>query len=186
MKTRWYKKGVLLVVLFTNCLVFPQRNDHSMTWTESLKLTWDNFKDQPDPNSDVVAITASGLTFQYTIQKENDEIIGFTTEVKTSFYPEKSWVKPESTNPHILSHEQLHFDITALHARKFKQQLSKLKVSKNLVEILDSIHYQIQADLKMMQNLYDTETDFSRNIKVQAHWEQRVQEELLKLSGFKS
>jgi len=37
-----------------------------------------------------------------------------------------------------------------------------------------------------MQNVYDMETDFSRDIKAQAHWEQLVQEELLKLSGFKS
>lgn len=185
MKTMWHKGALLVVFVLVNCLVFSQ-NVPGITWSETFKLSWNDFKDQPDPDTDVVAITASGLTFHYAIQKENDEIIGFSTEVKTSFYPEKSWVKSERANAHILSHEQLHFDITELHTRKFRQQLSKLKVSKNLVETLDSIHYQIQTDLKLMQNVYDMETDFSRDIKAQAHWEQLVQEELLKLSGFKS
>jgi hypothetical protein len=37
-----------------------------------------------------------------------------------------------------------------------------------------------------MQNLYDSETDFSRQTEAQAKWQEQVQIELTKLSAFKS
>ncbi|MCX7549317.1 hypothetical protein [Xanthomarina sp. F2636L] len=158
----------------------------NIRWNDTLQLSWQNFKDQPDPNTDVVAITASGMTFQYSIKKSNNIIVGFTSNIETNFYPEKSWYKPERANAHILSHEQLHFDITELHARRFRQQISKLIVSKNLPKNLDMLHNQIQNDLKNMQDLYDTETDYSRQIEAQVKWQKQIALELSNLSNFKS
>jgi hypothetical protein len=164
---------------------FSQTEEPKLLWTDSYKLSWDDFKDQPDPNTDVVAITASGFTFQYSIKTKDNKIVGFASQVQTIFYPEKSWFKPERANDHILSHEQLHFDITELHARKFRKQLSLLVVSENLNESLDSLHLQIQKDLKNMQNLYDTETDYSRKIEAQSKWQEQIQVELTRYSNYK-
>jgi hypothetical protein len=174
------------VFLFKFVFCFSQGEEPTIQWEEFNKLSWENFKAQPDPNTDVVAITASGITFQYSIQKSDHQIVGFNAQVKTLFYPEKSWCRLERANAHILSHEQLHFDITELHARKFRYQLSLLIVSDNMIETLDAIHLQIQKDLKKMQSLYDSETDFSRQTEAQAKWQEQVQIELEKLSTFKS
>lgn len=180
-------KLIVLFALFINCFIsFSQNEEPILLWDDTYKLSWNDFKDQPDPNTDVVAITASGITFQYSIKKSDDEITGFTTQVKTIFYPEKSWHKPERANKHILSHEQLHFDITELHSRIFRQQLSLLLVSENLSENLDSLYNDIKNDLRNMQNLYDAETDYSRIIEAQAKWQEQIQLELSKLSNFKS
>jgi hypothetical protein len=182
----WLKKILIFTLIGTYYLSFSQNEASTILWEDSRKLSWDDYKEQPDLNTDVAAITASGITFQYSIQKSDGQIIGFTTQVKTLFYPENSWCNLEKANTHILSHEQLHFDITEWHARKFKQQISALKISENLVKNLDSLYKNINSDLRTMQNLYDSETDFSRQTEAQAKWQEQVQIELTKLSAFKS
>lgn len=181
----WFKTLFLLVLLFGCTFVFSQNKETTIQWTDSLKLSWNDFKDQPDPNTDVVAITASGITFKYSIKKRDEVITGFTTQVETIFYPEKSWYKPERANGHILSHEQFHFDITELHSRKFRQQIAALEISGNVTNDLDSLYNVIKDDLKTMQNLYDSETDYSRIIEAQIKWQEQIQLELSKLSNFK-
>lgn len=181
----WFKNLFFYFFLFNMVLCFSQNEEPTILWQDSVELLWSDFKDRPDPNTDVVAITASGMIFKYSVKKSNDKIVGFTTYVETIFYPEKSWFKPEKANKHILSHEQLHFNITELHSRKFRQQISTLEVSEKSIDILDSLHFQIQTDLKNMQNLYDEETDFSRNIEAQFKWQKQIQLELSNFSDFK-
>ncbi|MFL0352365.1 hypothetical protein [Xanthomarina sp. GH4-25] len=178
----------IFVFIFFSCsfFCFSQIEKPTILWNDSIKLSWNDFKDQPDLNTDVVAITASGMTFQYSIKKSNNQIVGFTSKVVTLFYPDKSWYKPERATAHILSHEQLHFDITELYVRKFRKQISQIIVSENLAENLDSLHLQIQKDLKNRQNLYDTETDYSRHVETQAKWQEQIGMELSNLSNFKS
>ncbi|TYA54829.1 hypothetical protein [Formosa maritima] len=180
----WFKISCLFI--FISTFGYSQNNEQIIIWQDSIKLSWKNFKDKPDPNVDVVAITASGITFKYSIKKRDDVIIGFTTQVQTIFYPEKSWYKPERANAYILSHEQLHFDITELHSRKFRQQITSILVTENLVENLDLLHLQIQKDLKYMQNLYDSETDNSRIIEAQTKWQKIIHDQLSKYSNYKS
>lgn len=182
----WLNRMFIYSFLSCNLFCFSQNEKSGIIWDEAVKLSWDNFKEQPDSTTDVVAITASGMTFQYAIKKSDNQIIGFTSKVVTLFYPEKSWYKPERANLHILAHEQLHFDITELYARKFRQQISQLIISENLGENLDVLHLQIQQDLKKRQNLYDSETDFSRQMEAQSKWQEQIALELSMLNNFKT
>lgn len=180
-------KALISLSFFIICFVCQSQNEESLIlWNETYKLSWNDFRDKPDPNVDVVAITASGMTFKYSIKKSNDLIVGFTTEVETNFYPEKSWYKVERANAHILAHEQLHFDITELHSRKFRQQISLLSISEDLAKHLDALYIEIKNDLKGMQNLYDSETDYSRQVESQTRWQQQIDLELSNLSKFKT
>ncbi|GGG53614.1 DUF922 domain-containing protein [Bizionia arctica] len=182
----WLRKIGFFILLGSWFFSFSQNEEPVIIWEESNKLSWENFKEKPEPNSDAVAITASGITFQYAVQTSDNQITGFTTQVQTLFYPEKSWCKPERTNAHILSHEQLHFDITEWHARKFKQQIKALEISEKLPKNLDALYKNSIKDLNKMQDLYDSETDYSRKIEAQAKWQEQVHKELTQLSNFKS
>ena len=134
-----------------------------------------------------VAITASGITFGYSIrQTEKNEVVSFTSEVDAHYYPEQSWYKAEQADNHILGHEQLHFDITELFARKFRYRISQLKVSNNVKGQLKKIHKDIITELSKMQNKYDNETDYSRNFESQATWETFMIAELKKFIKYKS
>jgi len=174
----------LLLIL---CVIFLfQQDENMMLWSESSQLTWNNFKGQVEKDTDVVATTASGITFSYSIKKTDNRVVNFSTIVLGHFYPDKSWVKQEKVDNHILAHEQLHFDITELHVRKFKHQIEKLRVSNAISLELDNLHQEINVALSKMQNNYDSQSDYSRNLSHQAEWEDFVKKELQKLSNYKS
>ena len=109
-------------------------SEDSMAWNESRKLTWNDFKANPKPKSNAAALTASGITFGYSVKTSGQRIIDFSVSVEAHFYPDKSWYLKDKGNAHILKHEQLHFDITELYTRKFKEQLERLVVNQNVKE----------------------------------------------------
>lgn len=157
-----------------------------MSWNESYKLSWADFKGEPNHNVSAVAITASGISFGFSVRETDSEVVGFTTEVFCHFYPEQSWYKPDIADAHVLGHEQLHFDITELHARKFRQRISMLKVSNTIKSELRQLNKTINKELSEMQNRYDAESNYSRDFENQAKWKNFVAEELEKLSKYKS
>ena len=139
-------------------------------WNDSYKLSWSDFKDKADSSDRAVAVTASGITFGFSIKQSDKQVIDFTTNVLTHFYPEQSWFKVKEADAHVLGHEQLHFDITELYARKFRQRISELKVSNAIDGQLKRLHETIKRELTSKQDAYDAETDYSRNIEQQAKW----------------
>ncbi|WP_233783321.1 DUF922 domain-containing protein [Flavivirga eckloniae] len=157
-----------------------------MSWNESYKLTWSDFKGPPNKNTSAVAVTASGITFGFSVSKTDDRVVGYTSEVHAHFYPEKSWYKKDEADLHVLGHEQLHFNITELHARKFRQRIDQVKVSNSVRSQLKQLHNTINKELSQMQNTYDSETNYSRNVEAQAKWEAYIAVELKKLSKYKS
>lgn len=161
------------------------QNEPEIAWNDSYKLSWIDFKDQPDNKDKAVAITASGITFGFSIKQTDTQVISFTTNVSTHFYPEKSWYKAKEADAHVLGHEQLHFDITELFARKFRQRISELTVSNSIGSQLKKLHETIKRELTSMQNAYDSETDFSRNAEQQAKWKANITKELTKLYEYK-
>lgn len=175
-------KTIVLCLLF-----FMQNNDKVViSWRDNYRLTWHDFKAKPKHSVNAVATTASGITFGFSVRESDKHVISFTTEVNAHFYPEQSWYKPERANKHVLGHEQLHFDITELYARKFRKRISLLKTTNDVTSRLRAIHKIINEELAAYQNKYDTETDFSRNIPVQQQWEAFIKTELKTLDHFKS
>lgn len=160
-------------------------NESTILWREDLKLTWNDFKGEQHVESNAVAVTASGITFSYKVRKANSRIVDFTPSVEAHFYPDKSWVKLEQADDYILAHEQLHFDITELHVRKLKKQISTLKITQNLGSILDKLHQNIKKELSVMQNKYDSESNNSINKEAQLKWEKFIDRELNAYQSYK-
>ncbi len=176
-------KYVLIVASF---LLLQNDVMEELPWSKDYKLTWSDFKGKPIAGNDAVAVTASGITFSYSIQRENKIIKGFKTIVKAFFYPEHSWCKLDKVDTHVLGHEQLHFDITELHARLFRQRISKIQPHSTLPQTLQTLHATIDAELAAMQKKYDTESEYSINHEGQKKWKDSIAKRLLVLSKFKS
>lgn len=163
-----------------------QYNKPVIAWSESYELSWADFKSKPNHEIDAVALTASGITFRMSIRQSDHEVVSFKANIQAHFYPEKSWYKKDRADAHTLAHEQLHFDITELFVRKFRQRIEDVKVSNQVRERLKSIHNEINKEVSEMQNKYDLETNHSRNIEAQAKWHAFIAQELEKVSKYKS
>ena len=163
--------------LFIFCFVFvlnePFQNEEAILWDKSRKLTWEDFKGAPE-NTRAAAVTASGLTYEFSTTKKNNQVVDIDFTVSSHFYPSKSWYRPEVCDTVILGHEQLHFDITEVYARKFIKLLKAKKFSNNVKNEVKQIYNTINSELNDFQNLYDSETNFSRNREAQLAWELKV------------
>ena len=82
----------------------------------------------------------------------------------------------------MLNHEQLHFDIAELFARKLRKELEKPRFTTASTEEIFSAVASFNMELDKMQKRYDNETNHYRNKKKQKKWEIYVGEELAKLT----
>ena len=161
------------------------QQDRSMTWSDDLQLQWEDFNGTPTRGTTVVAVTASGLSFGFSTKMTETQLVDYTAFVDAHFYPDKSWYVKERANSVILDHERLHFDITELHARKFKQRIAQTKFDLRINSQMERIHNTITDELRQMQQKYDTETDHSQNVDKQKEWQKFIKVQLDKLSYYK-
>jgi predicted secreted Zn-dependent protease len=88
-------------------------------------------------------------------------------------------------NDHILSHEQGHFDIAEIYARKLNKALSAYVFNRNTVSRdVNAIYDDVIKLHHKAQEQYDDETDYSRNFKEQEEWKNRIAAELKILESF--
>lgn len=169
---------------FLLLILGSQKKEDSIVWSENYRLQWSDFKADPDQFSDAVAITASGLTFNLSATTTSTKLLDYSAKVTAHFYPYQSWCKKEVVDSIVLAHEQLHFDITELHARKFRKLVTQKNFSLNIKKELSQLQNRINKDLKEFQNKYDKESDFSRNVETQKYWQALVNQMLKELSDY--
>ena len=86
---------------------------------------------------------------------------------------------------HILAHEQGHFDISQLFTRKLHKALSEYRFSAgNVDRDVQKIYNKISGDQADFQQLYDNETNYSRDTELQKKWQERIEGELADLVEF--
>jgi hypothetical protein len=151
----------------------------TIAWSQENKLTWEDFKGKTPNNARAAATTASGISYQFSTSGSNGEI-ELDYLVSTFFYPDKSWNQPSLCDSLILSHEQLHFDISELYARKMRNRLASTSITQNVKAEVKQIYKEVLEELEEFQNLYDDQTNFSRDLEQQLIWNNKIEEALNK------
>ena len=170
---------LLQFLLLSFSILFTAKEEsHLIDWSINKPLTWDDFKGQPAPNSTNAALTNSSITIEFgytnTVLKYN---------IKCRFNKNLSWGRIK--NDHILSHEQGHFDIAEIYARKLNKALSAYAFDRKTVSRdVNAMYDALMKEHHKAQNNYDEETDFSRNFKEQEIWKNKIAEELENLERF--
>lgn len=173
-----------LLFLFLVTGAYAQQPEVKILWNER-PLSWRDFKAAPAPESEYHASTNSGLSYSWSARFKGEEIqLAYT--VAAYFYPESSWVSEK--NEGLLAHEQLHFDISELHARLLRKKLEEFqpKGEKDLKAALRDLYEGIEAERKQMQEQYDLETRHSENSEAQALWEKKVALALQELEKYRA
>ena len=181
------KKAIFSSLLFFlfNLSVKAQLPGNRIPWT-SEPLSWEQFLGKPDPANPFHANTSSGISYSWSM-KQTGPSIEFIYEVQSYFLPGESWVKPGKNSAHLLAHEQLHFDITELHARKLRKAMQEFDVSTpNLKPALQNLYKNIEASRAGMQKQFDAESRHSMDAEAQLRWQNSIKEEMEELEAYSS
>ncbi len=160
----------------------PRSYEDTITWSHNNKLTWDDFRAQPNNLTKMSAESSCGISYS---TNRISLLKGIKYYVTTLFLPNDSWVNNEGINSqHLLNHEQKHFDIWEIYARRFyKELISNKKYSFSILHV-DNLLFDIHVQCMKRQNEYDKETDHSRNLEMQAKWDNIIESELAELEEY--
>lgn len=143
---------------------YTKPDDDLIDWNFGRPLSWDDYKGAPNPNSDAAATTTTLVGIEYHIR--NNE---FTYSIQCRFSKNRSWGLHKTS--YILAHEQGHFDIAEIFARKLNREMAAYKFNRRSYEKdLKSIYNRVMQEKEDFQNRYDKETKHSINKQKQYAW----------------
>jgi hypothetical protein len=170
-----------LNILFTIIpfLVFSISENSVIEWDANHKLKWEDFKAAPDKNSPNAAETSSTIKFDYSYNGKE-----LKYHINCQFDKNKSWGRVKTD--YILSHEQGHFDITEIFARKLNKSMKEYSIGKlgDLTKDVTRIYENSMNQLHNMQVAYDSETNNSINKIKQEEWIKKIDTELRELEAY--
>ena len=181
---------ITVCVAAFGCLLLVSACDgpEKFSWENHPTLSWNDFRGTNvrfEPG--FAAVTHSGFTAV-------SNCIDGTLDVRVTaeFYVLTSWVRPNRKTPLVLKHEQGHFDITELYARKRIKAIRDARIScENMaqaVAAVERITDQSAMDTRAAHKQYDTATKGEREPDpiAQAAASNSIANELASLDSYKS
>lgn len=164
---------------FLCCMLLFAGSEPFIPWNAQQKLIWDDFQGPADEASSSKAYTWTKISMGWEC---DGDVFKLTAIAK--FDKARSWKKDVLT-PALLAHEQLHFDITELYARKMRAHFASLTDACKLsTEEVSAQGQKLLDEWNARQKLYDKETAHSKIKDEQARWEVMVAKEIKALAKF--
>ena len=160
--------------------------DDGIVWSARRSLTWADFKAKPPDDVSIVA-AHTRYTIVHGMRCAGSK---FEYRVVAAFRPNESWVRhavlrTPADSARALRHEQTHFDLSEVHARRLRRYFAELMAPCNMSsDDLASAATRMERAEKAAQALYDDETQNSRNAAQQARWDKEIQSQLTALAKF--
>jgi len=191
---------LFLVLTTALCLIsliaLADVNITHVNWDQSVPITWDLFQGTPPADAHQrTEAAAIHMTIRwhasYSVSSSNGaawmgQVASIT--VTNTMEPFSSWVVPGKAQPHVLSHEQLHFDLNEVYRRKLECLLLGTRAcdgttQQAAINSLNSALHQtasaVLQKLSQMQSLYDSQTAHATNAAEQARWHALIRQWLL-------
>lgn len=174
-------KSVLLVFVLISNVLWGQR----IEWKEDKKLVWSNFKSKVNNQrgKDIVAYTHCGWVS--SVLKSTHPKGDAKVSIETIFNEDKSWKDDKRINDYVLNHEQKHFDIAEIYARKIRKEIiAKIKTTSDYDKYFQAIYNRTVKDYKNFQALYDGVTEHGMNREKQLEYDVIISDELEQLKNY--
>jgi hypothetical protein len=157
----------------------------ALPWSATRRLAWSDFRARPPAGRAEAAVTATSLIWGFHCTGEL-----FTFQTVAMFLPDRSWVDPAvsiqlGSGMATLRHEQTHFDLTEVFARRMRQFFRALshpcdKTTEQLTEFGD----RFARDESNAQRQYDEATANGRAVAAQSRWDNDVEHWLQTLAAY--
>lgn len=158
----------------------------TIRWSSTYRLKWADFKGQPEQQ--VVFSANSACVYSFTSRPAyRDDTLILELLLHPAFIKPASWVKPDKLQDGLLAHEQLHFDICELYARRMRDRFTQSSPGLLTYDsVLKTIFESEWQAYQLRQADYDRETEHGLIPEQQANWEKSISEELNRLGSFAS
>jgi hypothetical protein len=148
-------------------------------------LSLSDFSGTPDRKALADAETLSGIFVKYYFAQEHNRLL-ITVKVIPFFDKSKSWCRTGSRNARTLSHEQLHFDISAIKACEMVREMDTIPLSpSNYLKKLHAISDGKNQEAQSLQDQYDLETKHGRDAAAQEKWRKIISRSFASQSCYK-
>lgn len=173
---------VMLRLFSLVCMLIPvlasAQDEELVHWASDRKLSWQDYKGKADRSTGAAASTATYLGIDYNFSPK-----GLTYSITCSFSRNRSWGIHRTE--YILSHEQGHFDIAEIFARKLNWRISTYRINKTTCkQDLKKIYEEIVGEKEAMQDAYDKETNHSIDKERQTEWLKKIEAMLLEYEAY--
>ncbi|GIV35520.1 MAG: hypothetical protein KatS3mg035_2274 [Bacteroidia bacterium] len=172
------RNSLYLLLILKNIYVstiYSQSDTSMIFWREDRPITWEDFRGNiPYKKGKIAAEIAVGLTYGSNRYK------GYTVifDIYAFMDRQESWTKLKKDS-FALKHEQVHFDIAELYARKLRKKLNGKKIRfSRYVKYESSMFKKYQKKMVKYQLLYDKKTERGCNPTEQIKWNERIAKEL--------
>ncbi len=150
-------------------------------WTPTIKLKISDFKGRHGKREH----TAEANTGIATQSRAGATADVFVVEATTFFDPCRSWFRRTASDSATLAHEQLHFDISELHARRLMAlYATEIASHTEFLRKHERLYDRIWEQSRRMQQHYDDEVYADRS--AQAAWGARIAAELEAMAAYAS
>ncbi|WP_228420345.1 DUF922 domain-containing protein [Chryseobacterium sp. 5_R23647] len=135
-------------------------------------------------NSDIVAYAHCG--WEYSAVVSSEKLTPVIIKIEAIFIEDKSWKDDKKISDYSLLHEQKHFDIAEIFARKLRREVSeKIISSADYIESFYKIYNKITKEYNNFQSLYDQDTKNGTNKAKQKEYNSIIINELELLKDYK-
>ncbi len=135
-------------------------------WSDGDRLDIADFRG-PDGAEGLSAEASTGIGSKSAAEADGRH---FRITITSFFDPCQSWMRAKERNAYTLAHEQVHFDITELHARQLaRRYASDVKNAKDFMRVHKRFYEDTWKASRAMQKRYDSEV--YDNPEAQARWQ---------------
>lgn len=175
------KKLVSILLLFL-LWAFRGPSEPVISWHQDYALRWEDFQGEVDPFRPVGVESVTQVIIELRSSLANN-LLSFT--VSCYFEKDKSWTA-NTWSSYLLNHEQLHFDIAEVYARKLRMELSGLNdlSPRNYEQKVRTVYQRVLEEHNAFQDQYDRETQHSKNREKQADWNEKISQMLEETKAF--
>lgn len=154
--------------------------ENEVTWHQNRKLEISDFKGTTEKRPFTAGTSSS---FRYRIVGKPASPNKYKLFVETYFDCYLSYFKHTDFDSLVLAHEQIHFDIAELYARKFIEKIEIEAFDLNqLLAKQEEILNSVGRELQLKQDEYDSEVYADRT--KQTKWNKWIDEELAKYQKY--
>lgn len=175
-------KSVLIAIALS--ITFLSHSQNLISWVSDYRLKVEDFAAPIPANAKESIKGLTNAIIDVNYEQKGDAV---QVSVECFFRKSESWIKNNMNQTYVLAHEQGHFDIAEIYARKIRKKLQATKLhKKNGAEQIKKIWDKLYKSYLKEQDKYDKATSHSFKEKQQQEWVNKIAKEIKKLDDYKN